>query len=80
MINIKVRSDMEDVLFICVENARRSQLAESIFNELARRKGLRLGAISAGIMPSNQIDQNVVKVLEEAGIRIESSRPKALTS
>lgn len=71
---------MKDVLFVCIENARRSQMAESIFNELAKRKDLRLRAISAGTMPSNQIDQNVVKVLEEAGIKIENSKPKALTN
>jgi arsenate reductase len=67
------------ILFVCVENARRSQMAESIFNELARKRGLKARAISAGTMPGNDIDLNVVKVLEEIGIRIENQKPKALT-
>jgi protein-tyrosine-phosphatase len=68
------------ILFVCVENARRSQMAESIFNELARKKGLKVRAVSAGTMPSKDIDPNVVKVLDEICIRIENQKPKSLTN
>lgn len=73
-------SDAKNILFVCVENARRSQMAESIFNELAKEKGLNVIAKSAGTMPSTQVDPNVIKVLEEIGIRLEEQKPKLLSN
>ncbi len=70
----------KNILFICVENARRSQMAESIFNELAKKKGLKARAISAGTMPSSKVDPKVVKVLEEIGMLINNQKPKLLTN
>ncbi len=55
-------------------------MAESIFNELAKKKGLKVRAISAGTMPSGQVDPIVVMVLEEIGIRIENQQPRSLTN
>jgi len=69
-----------NILFVCVENARRSQMAEAIFNELAKKKGLNTRASSAGTMPSSQVDPKVRKVLEEIGIKIENQKPKSLTN
>lgn len=68
-----------NVLFVCVENARRSQMAEYIFNELARRKGLKIKAVSAGTMPG-EVDPAVVKVLNEIGIKMENYKTKSLTN
>ena len=73
-------ADEKNILFVCVENARRSQMAESIFNELAKKNGLKIRAISAGTMPSNQVDPNVVRVLKEIGIEVKNQTPKSLTN
>lgn len=72
-------NDGEKILFVCVENARRSQMAEAIFNELARRQGLTIQAISAGTQPGEKVDPNIVTALEEIGITIRNSIPKSLT-
>lgn len=55
-------------------------MAESIFNELAKKKGLKARAISAGTMPSSKVDPKVVKVLEEIGMLINNQKPKLLTN
>jgi arsenate reductase len=61
------------ILFVCVENAARSQMAEAF----ARKYGA--DAISAGTLPSSEISSVVVKVMLEKGIDLSRSRPKALT-
>ena len=73
-------SNEKNILFVCVENARRSQIAESIFNELAKKKGLKVRPISAGTMPSKQVDPRVVQVLEEIGMKVKNQKPKSLTN
>lgn len=70
----------KNILFVCVENARRSQMAEAIFNYLAKKKGLKIRASSAGTMPNSQVDPKVRKVLQEIGIKIEDQKPKSLTN
>ena len=67
---------MATVLFICVHNAGRSQMAEAIFNSLSRG---RHHAISAGSQPSSEVNPLVVKALKEIGIDISSNKPKKLT-
>jgi len=64
------------VLFVCVANAGRSQMAEAIFNKLAP-SGFR--AISAGTMPANEVNPLVVEALREIGIDASASRPKAIS-
>jgi arsenate reductase (thioredoxin) len=61
------------VLFVCVENAGRSQMAEAF----ARARGL--NAHSAGTIPSSRINPTVVEVMRERGIDISSNHPKTLT-
>jgi len=61
------------VLFVCVENAGRSQMAEA----LAKKHGM--NAQSAGTIPSSRINATVVDVMRERGIDISSSHPKTLT-
>jgi arsenate reductase len=64
------------VLFICIQNSCRSQMAEAIFNHLAP-EGMR--AISAGSKPAGQVDPVALAVLEETGIKTGSLSPKLLT-
>jgi arsenate reductase len=67
---------MVKVLFICVHNAGRSQMAEAIFNSLA---GGRHHATSAGSQPASQVNPIVVQVLMEMGINAGRNKPKKLT-
>ena len=67
---------MEQVLFICVGNSSRSQMAEALFNYLAAG---RARAVSAGTQPARAIDRNAVAVMAELGIDISGQSPKALT-
>ncbi len=63
------------VLFVCRGNASRSQMAEAIFNHLAKGKAK---AISAGIRPAERISSKAKEVLSEIGIEWDG-KPKALT-
>jgi arsenate reductase len=64
------------VLFICIQNSCRSQMAEAIFNHLAP-EGTR--ATSAGSRPAGQVDPIALAVLKEIGIKTDSLNPKLLT-
>ncbi len=68
---------MRTVLFVCVHNSGRSQMAEAFFNDLA---GGRARAISAGTDPAREVNPSVVEAMREAGIDISSNLPRALTS
>ena len=67
---------MKKVLFVCVENARRSQMAEAFFNKLAKGQAV---AVSAGDRPASNVDAKAVEVMKEIGIDITEQKPKALT-
>ncbi len=67
---------MKTVLFVCVGNSGRSQMAEAFFNQAA---GSKARAISAGTKPAGAVDPNTVAVMREVGIDISAARPKALT-
>ena len=64
------------ILFVCVENAGRSQMAEGYFNKYAP-KGYE--AISAGTRPVSQINPIAVQVMRESGIDISNQKSKELT-
>jgi len=68
---------MKKVLFICVHNSGRSQMAEALFNEVAKGKAV---AMSAGTQPAAQVSSTVVAVMREVGIEIGNKRPKLLTA
>ncbi len=70
---------MADILFVCVHNAGRSQMAKALFNQSAKARGLQFKADSAGTEPSNHIHEQVVEVMREAGIDLSRARPKVLT-
>ena len=64
----------DSVLFVCVENAGRSQIAEAF----ARKHGLR--ASSAGTVPSTRVNPVVIQAMLEKGIDLSQNSPKMLTS
>jgi len=67
---------MKTVLFVCVHNSGRSQMAEAFFDKLAkgRAKGL-----SAGTQPAEAVNPVVIEAMREIGIDISHNKPKALT-
>ena len=67
---------MVKLLFVCVHNSGRSQMAKAFFNALAGGKG---SADSAGTQPSPQINPVVIDVMREVGIDISREKPKLLT-
>lgn len=67
---------MKKVLFVCVHNSGRSQMAEAFFNHLAK-DGAK--ATSAGTSPASRINPTVAEVMQETGIDIRRQRPRPLT-
>jgi len=65
------------VLFVCVHNAGRSQMAAAFLNHLA---GDRVEVRSAGSAPADSINPAVVEALKEVGIDISNEQPKVLTT
>ena len=64
------------VLFVCIGNAGRSQMAEAIFNKLASNDFL---AISAGTKPASEVNPLVIQALSEIEIDASGSKPKPIT-
>ena len=64
------------ILFVCVGNAGRSQMAEAIFNKLKPRG---FQAISAGTKPAKEVNPLVVQALSEIGIDASGNRPKSIS-
>lgn len=69
-------SDVPEVLFVCVQNAGRSQMAAALLNVEA--KG-RIKVRSAGSMPAAELDPNVVTAMNEMGLDLTREYPKPLT-
>jgi arsenate reductase len=65
------------VLFACVQNAGRSQIAAALFNALADPWKAR--AISAGTKPAAAVHPEVVAAMKEIGIDLSPAQPQALT-
>ena len=70
---------MRSVLFVCVHNAGRSQMAEAFTRAFARDAGLELHAQSAGTMGAGSLNPVVVAAMEELGISMDGHTPKVLT-
>jgi protein-tyrosine-phosphatase len=64
---------MKKVLFVCVENSCRSQIAEGFAKALG---GLKLEAYSAGSKPSGKVSPDAVKFMGEIGIDISTAKSK----
>ena len=65
------------VLFVCVQNAGRSQMAAAFLTHLA---GDKVEVRSAGSAPADSINPAVVEALKEVGIDISNEQPKVLTT
>lgn len=65
------------VLFVCVHNAGRSQMAAGFLRDLA---GDRIEVRSAGSLPADQINPVAVAAMAEVGIDIAAEQPKVLTT
>ena len=70
---------MKTVLYVCVHNAGRSQMAEAFTNALARERGLPLRALSAGTVAGEEINPVAEEVMREAGVPMDGHMPKQLT-
>ena len=70
---------MKTVLYVCVHNAGRSQMAEAYTNALARERGLPVRALSAGTVAGEKINPAAEEVMREAGIPPDGQTPKQLT-
>jgi protein-tyrosine-phosphatase len=70
-----MKTEKMRILFVCVENARRSQMAEGFAEALGQG---RLEVYSAGSSPSSQIDPFVIEVMKEKGIDLSSKKTKGL--
>ncbi|MBB5840547.1 three-helix bundle dimerization domain-containing protein [Kribbella italica] len=72
----KARGSVPEVLFVCVRNAGRSQMAAGFLNQLA---GDRVLVRSAGSLPVALVDANVVTAMDEVGVHLGGAYPKPLS-
>lgn len=71
-----VESEVPEVLFVCVQNSGRSQLAAALLNVEA--KG-RVRVRSAGSLPAGALDPNVIEAMAQMGLNLSNIYPKPLT-
>jgi arsenate reductase len=69
---------LKRVVFACVHNAGRSQIAAAWFNQIADEAKAR--AISAGTQPADHVHPVVVEAMKEKGIDLSKAEPRKLTS
>lgn len=70
-------SEKPTVLFVCVHNAGRSQMAAAFMRQLS---GGAVDVLSAGSEPKDQINPIAIQVMDEEGIDIANETPKILTA
>ncbi|MDG9718889.1 arsenate reductase ArsC [Streptomyces sp. DH24] len=70
-------SPRASVLFVCVHNAGRSQMAAGFLSHLA---GDRVEVRSAGSIPGDRVNPSAVEAMKEVGIDISGATPKVLTT
>ena len=70
-------TEPKNILFVCVENTGRSQMAEAFFKKYAKNQ---FHVISAGTSPSSHLNPVVVSVMNELGIDLENQKPQLLSS
>ncbi|HET7465888.1 MAG TPA: arsenate reductase ArsC [Candidatus Dormibacteraeota bacterium] len=69
-------TDRPEVLFVCVHNAGRSQMAAGLLHKLA---GDQVTVRSAGSEPSDRLNPRVIEAMREIGVDVSSELPKPLT-
>jgi arsenate reductase len=67
----------QTILFACVHNAGRSQMAAAFFNRLA--DPARARAVSAGTAPGSQVHPEVIDAMGELGVDLSAAQPQRLT-
>lgn len=67
------------VLFVCVHNSGRSQMAEALTNALAQEAGVPLRALSAGTVGGKNLNPAAVEAMSELGISMAGQAPKIMT-
>ena len=70
-------SGEKTVLFICVQNSARSQIAEGFFKKYAS-KGIT--CVSAGTVPADGVNPYAIEVMKEVGTDISANKPKVVTN
>jgi arsenate reductase len=65
------------VIFACVHNAGRSQMAAAFFNARKRQGDL---AISAGTQPAESVHPEVIEIMKEVGIDLTNAKPQLLST
>jgi arsenate reductase (thioredoxin) len=68
---------MQTILFVCVENAGRSQMAEAFAKKYGREKVI---ALSAGNKPAEHVNAVVIEVMNEKGIDLSQNNPKLISA
>jgi len=71
------RKKVKIIIFACVHNAGRSQMAAAFFNKYADQA--KAHAISAGTQPADCIHPEVVQMMSEVGIDLSQGKPQKLT-
>lgn len=69
---------MDRVVFACLHNAGRSQMAAAFFNHLAEATKAR--AVSAGTTPGDRVHPEVAAAMQELGIDVSGAKPQLLTA
>jgi arsenate reductase (thioredoxin) len=72
-----IGDDMFKVIFACVHNAGRSQMAAAFFNQLADTKNAQ--ALSAGTEPCEHVHPEVLAAMQEIGIDLSHAKPQKFT-
>ena len=67
---LNIALDDARVIFVCVGNSCRSQMAQGFYNHLASQRGLELKADSAGTQPEGEVSSGAIEVMAERGIDI----------
>jgi arsenate reductase len=75
MLNKNRKREKIRIVFVCIENARRSQMAQGYAERLGKEK---LEIFSGGSRPSSQVDPLIIEVMKEKGIDLSTKRPKSL--
>lgn len=71
-----IAREKPEVLFVCVQNAGRSQMAMALMNQIADG---RINVRSAGSMPASQVSEKTIAVMSELGLDLSDAFPKPLT-
>lgn len=67
---------MKTIIFVCVHNSGRSQMAEAFFSQMAKGKAI---GLSAGTQPADSVNPVVAEAMREIGLDISGNKPKMLT-